>query len=128
MLLGGLYLVWMLYRGRRVRIHPLPLAGKTVYSAAYISAVAVLLASTLSSRPHSVGQIVLESVVSFAVLLFFCRGVFRLQLSSASKELDADAITDLQYLVATEESLLDANTYNGTQLLLMGLLQEHETR
>lgn len=54
-LLGGLYLVWMLYRGRRVRIHPLPLAGKTVYSAAYISAVAVLLASTLSRRRHSVG-------------------------------------------------------------------------
>lgn len=67
-------------------------------------------------------------MISFAVLLFFCRGVFRLRLSSASKELDADAITELEYLVATEESLLDANTYSGTQLLLMGLLREHETR
>lgn len=52
-LLGGLYVLWILYRGRRMHIHPLPLAGKVVYSATYISTVVVLLASILSSRQHS---------------------------------------------------------------------------
>lgn len=126
-LLGGLYVLWMLNRGRRVRIHQLPRAGKIVYSAAYISAVVVLLASIVSSRPHSTQQVVLESTVSLAVLLFFCKGVFQLRLSPASRELVTDAITDLEYLIATEESLLDTNTYSSTQLLLMGLLREHQT-
>lgn len=64
-------------------------------------------------------------MVSIAVLLFFCKGVFQLRLSLSSRQLDIDAITDLEYLIATEESLLDTNIYNSTQLLLMGLLKKH---
>lgn len=101
-LLGGLYLLWLLRRGRRIRIHRVPLAAKVVYSAAYISTVLVLLASLLSSRPHSIGQVVVESIVSFAVLLFFCKTFCQLRVTLASRELDIDTITDLEYLIATE--------------------------